>query len=103
MPRQNDIGTIIRLTITQTSDNAVLDGLESASTKQIFIKKPSGTVLEKTASYYTDGTDGIIQYTTISGDLDEVGEYEVQGYVVIGSAEYRTETKRMEVNKALDA
>ena len=42
----------------------------------ILIKKPSGTLLTKTPT--VDFATGIITYDTISGDLDEIGEYKVQ-------------------------
>lgn len=90
MPRKNDEGVVIRLTITKESDNTALD-ISSATTRQILIEKPSGgTALTKTATLTGDGTDGQMEYATISGDLDEAGRYEVQGRVVIGSQDFIT-------------
>jgi hypothetical protein len=74
-----DIGTIFRLTITDTA-GTVID-VSSAAVKYIYFQAPDGTKTKETAAFYTDGTDGIIQYTAVSGDIDQVGLWQVQGYV----------------------
>lgn len=75
------IGAI--LTITVVEDYAPFP-LSTATTKQILITQPSGTVLTKTASFLTDGTDGVLTYTTIAGDLDlNGGTHRMRAYVVI--------------------
>lgn len=79
---QNDIGTELQICIKNCS-NVVID-ISTATTKQIILKKPSGATLTKTASFVTDGSDGLISYLTISGDLDEVGTWKIQGIVMIG-------------------
>lgn len=73
--RKGDIGTVIRCTVKEAGSALDLSG---ATTKQIKIQKPDGTILTKTAAFTTDGTDGQIQYTTISGDADLIGRYEIQ-------------------------
>ena len=57
--------------------------ISTATTKQIIIKKPNGTVITNTAGFTTDGEDGLIYYRTISGDLSVSGTYEVQGYIAM--------------------
>lgn len=92
----DDIGTIFRLTFLQSG--SVVD-LSTATTKQIWFKKPSGEILTKTASFYTDGTDGILQYTVVSGDLDEKGTYEIQGFVVITAGTFHSDVQTFQVNR----
>lgn len=87
--RKSDIGTIFRATLTD-QDGTVVD-ISAASTKQLKFRKPDGTVLEKAATLTTDGTDGKMQYATISGDLNLAGQWKVQGYVVIGSGTWHTD------------
>jgi hypothetical protein len=58
--------------------------LSSATQKKIILKKPNETVLTKDAIFKTDGTDGIIYYEVITGDLDQAGNYSVQAYIVLG-------------------
>ena len=94
-----DIGTIITLTIQNTSGSIV--NVSSATTKQIRLRKPSGEVLNKTASFTSDGSDGKIQYTTISGDLDESGRWEMQAVVVLALGTWASKTIRFTVDELL--
>lgn len=84
----DDIGTVFRALIV---DGSTAKDISTATTKQLIFKKPSGSKLTKDGSFYTDGTDGILQYTTVSGDLDEVGLWKVQGYVIIGTNEHKSD------------
>lgn len=83
--RVGDKGTEFRVTIT---DEDVAVDLSSASTLQLSFKKPSGDTLTVDAELYTDGTDGIIYYNTVEGDINESGMWRLQSYVVVGSAAY---------------
>ena len=82
-----DIGTVVRATINDTDSAGVASvfNASGALTKQLIFRKPDGTKLIKDASYTTDGIDGKIQYTTISGDLDTAGAWNVQAYIVTPS------------------
>ncbi|MDQ3007191.1 MAG: BppU family phage baseplate upper protein [Chloroflexota bacterium] len=76
------IGLVITLTIME--DGAAVN-ISSAATRKIKIRKPDGTVLEKDAAFTTNGSDGKLTYTTVSGDIDQVGQYKVQAYVEMSS------------------
>ena len=84
---KNDIGLTFKVTIKDEDD--AVKNISSYSTKQLIFKKPDGTILTKTASFLTDGTDGVIYYTTVSGDLDTVGIWRIQAYINDGSSNYR--------------
>jgi len=92
-----DIGTILRVTIT---DTAAVD-VSGATTKTIFLLKPSGTKLSKAAIFTTDGTDGKIQYTTVSGDLDEPVWWKIQAYVKLPGGEWYSDWQSFEVHDNL--
>ena len=47
------------------------------------MKPVSGVLLTKTAAFVTDGVDGEIEYKTVAGDIDEVGTWEWQPFVMI--------------------
>jgi len=97
---KSDIGTLFKVTI-KDGDTAV--DISSASvTKQIVFRKPSGTLLTKAASFFTDGTDGILTYTSISGDLNEIGSWKLQAYVVLGSNEFRSDLASFKVHRNLE-
>lgn len=81
----NDVGTTLIGTVL---DSGVAVDISSASSIQMFIKKPDQTTLTKTASFNSDGTDGKMKYVTVSGDIDQAGNYKIQGKVVLGTATY---------------
>lgn len=92
--RVGDIGISFKVTI-EDCGSAV--DVSSASTKQILLYKPDGTVLTKSASFFTSGVDGIIKYDTVSGDLDIAGFWRIEAYVILGSSEYYSEIERFRV------
>lgn len=65
----NDVGA--RLTIS--TNNTLLPNDTIIS---LLIKKPSGELISATPS--VNWTTGVLIYDTVSGDLDEIGEYKVQ-------------------------
>lgn len=54
---------------------------EGITTSEILLRDPDGNVDVKVAGFVTDGSDGRIQYTTVAGDLDEPGDWSLQGRV----------------------
>lgn len=96
---QNDIGTTLLVTICDCSNNAI--DISTADTKQIVLKKPSGSTLTKTATFITDGSDGKIQYVVQSGDMDEVGTWKVQGVVTIGAYTWHSNFESFKVYRNL--
>ncbi len=84
---KNDIGTVFRLTIVD-QDGAVVDVSSDPSPEIKF--KVGSQVLTKLATFTTNGTDGIIQYTSVSGDLTPGGNWTMQGHVILTSGEWHT-------------
>lgn len=83
----NDIGT--QFIVTVKDDGAVVD-ISSATSLVIIFKKPDQTTSNKTATLYTDGTDGKMTYSTVSGDLNQTGNYKIQGKVTLSGGVYYT-------------
>jgi hypothetical protein len=77
--QKDAVGVAIKGTIVE-DDVAV--NVSTVTTKQLVFTKPDGTQVTKTAAFLTDGSNGIIQYVTVSGFLDQAGTWSVQGYVV---------------------
>lgn len=50
-------------------------------------KKPDGTQIERSGSIVGDGTDGIVTYRTISGDIDLHGNWKLQVFLNTSSKE----------------
>lgn len=90
----NDIGTQIKVTV---KDGVNVVDLSSASSIKIILHPPSGSNLEKTGSLFTDGTDGIVYYNTISGDINQVGKWKLQVFVDFGSTEFYSDIHTFQV------
>lgn len=82
---KGDVGTILRVTVTD--DGAAVD-ISAATTKQLWLRSPSGAVSTKTATFTGSGTDGKLQYTTIAGDLSSTGDWQIQAYCVFSSSSF---------------
>lgn len=95
-----DIGTIFKRTITDSTTGLAVD-CSGATTKQMIFRKPSGTLLTKTASFTSTGVDGNIQYATIADDLDTVGEWNVEVYVVLTGGAWHSDSTVFTVVKNL--
>src|SRR5262245_42640865 len=93
------IGVAIICTIKE--DGVAVD-VSTVSTKQIIFRKPDGSTVTKTATFTSGGTDGKIQYTTVSGFLDMVGVWECQGYVVFAAGfDGRSDVQQFKVDANL--
>jgi hypothetical protein len=100
MARLNDVGTIIEMTVTDLATEAALN-IAAATTKQIIFEKPDGDSVTKKAVLTGDGTDGKMQYTIVDGDLDQVGEWNYQGFVIVSTGEWYTDIHTLMVERVL--
>ncbi len=98
----NDIGTEFLVTIKDcvSGTPTVLD-VSSATTKELTFKSPSGVSATKSAVLATDGSDGKIKYTTVDGDLDEVGTWRIQAKIGIGGGVFRSDVGSFKVYENL--
>ena len=95
---KGDIGT--QFTVTVPDGTTVVD-ISTASTKQLIFKKPGGTILTKSTSFVTDGTDGKMQYVSVDGDLSDDGVWKMQGKVIIGGNTFSTDITSFKVYRNL--
>ena len=95
---KGDIGT--QFTVTVQDGTTVVD-ISTASTKQLIFKKPGGTILTKSTSFVTDGTDGKMQYVSVDGDLSDDGVWKMQGNVIIGGNTFSTDITSFKVYRNL--
>jgi hypothetical protein len=88
----NDIGTTFVVTIndlTSSGGSAVAD-ISDATSMVLYFKRSCGSTFSRTAGFTTDGTDGKIEYTTVDGDLNGAGNWEIQAKVVTPSGTWST-------------
>ena len=101
---KGDIGTIFLLTL-RDGGTAVDVQTAGAGEKFIIFKKPSGEVVTQTAAIGgTAGTDGKIKYTSVAGDLNEVGYWEMQAQVELtgdGAGTFKSEIEGFLVKRNL--
>jgi len=93
---KDDIGTEFRLVIQD--DGVAVDLSECLDPVMIFLK-PSGSRLEKAANFLTDGSDGVLYYNCVEGDLDEVGLYKLQARVDIDDGVFYSSVVSFKVHK----
>ena len=79
-----DVGTRFRVTIKDidpdTGIEVVVD-ISLATTKEVRFRAPSGARKDCPATFLTDGTDGILEYHTVQGDMDEAGRWSYQAFL----------------------
>ena len=80
----NDIGTIFRVTIydTTSTGGSVIADVSGASAITYTFRRPDGTTFNQTGTFTSDGTDGKVQYVTVDGDLNGAGTWSVQVLIV---------------------
>lgn len=99
IPRVGDIGTVFQATIKDETGAVV--NVSGASSKVIKFKKSDGSTVSKTASYTTDGTDGKIEYTIQSGDLNMAGDWQAEAIVTVGANTWSSTIHDFRVGVAL--
>ncbi len=99
--RVGDIGTIFRLTIVDKVDDPV--NISAATLMEVRFGKPGGVSVDLPAAFETDGVDGVIVYTAVSGDLDLSGRWRIQAHIVSPAGEWRSEIETFQVAENLDA
>jgi hypothetical protein len=88
--RVGDIGTVFEASFVD-EDGAVVN-IGTAVTKTLTFRRPNGSTFTRAGSFTTDGSDGLLEYAAVAGDLTLEGDWQVQGAVVLGSgATYHAE------------
>ncbi len=93
-----DIGTVFELTVM---DGAAVVNISTATTKQIILKKPDLTKSTKTATFTTDGSDGKMRYVIVADDLDQSGDWQAQGKIIMPSGTWYTDISEFTVHANL--
>lgn len=96
--RANDVGSVFYVTVTE---NGSAFDLSDATEITLKLRKPDGSVLERAAVLYNDGTDGLVFYITVDGDLDTPGNWLGQLYVALVSGHWNTDMFAFPVGEAL--
>ena len=95
---KDDIGTVFEVALM---DGSSIVNVSAATTKEIIFEKPDGSTLTKTAEFVTSGSDGKIDYTTVAGDLDTIGRWKIQAYVVLAAGSWKSDVAEFSVHDNL--
>lgn len=95
-----DVG--LQIIVQVLDQNGAVIDIGGAVALKIKLLKPDGTTLDKTASFLTDGSDGKIYYTTIVGDLNQAGLWQVQGKLTLDGTAKSTRLAGMIVAENVD-
>jgi hypothetical protein len=93
----SDYGQVAKLTFKDVDTDAAADISAYSTTIQMLFSDPLGNVTTKTATFDSDGTDGIIKYTIETGLLTRPGKWKVRGRVKSANAKLTTEAHTFEV------
>ena len=99
---QDDVGTRFEITIKDDGNIVNISGVEGGSVHQLSFRKPSDTVIDRTATLKDHGISGVMFYDTVAGDLDEAGIYKLQAKVIIPSGTFFTDIYTFKVYNNLD-
>ncbi len=77
---ENDVGTVFRIRLRDKKGDA-FDLSNAELPLCVYFLTPEGKILTKKATLFTDGSDGILQYTTEENDLAPAGLWQVQAEV----------------------
>ena len=99
----DDIGTAFRITL---KDDDVIVDLQATTVKNIIFTKPTvngiaGETVTKEAVFYTNGTDGVIQYITIADDLDVLGTWKIQAFITLPTGSWSSSIEKFKVYENL--
>jgi len=107
---QNDIGTEFVVIITKCINGVETPiDISTATLKEIVFLKSDGTTKDVHLAVFTsilsggagDGSDGQISYFTVLGDLDQLGNYQIQGKVTTPAGKWSSEIDKFKVHKNL--
>lgn len=93
-----DIGTVFQYTIYDQDSNVVNI---SGGTYTLVFQKPNNTQLVVAPTALTNGSDGILQYTSVSGDINVAGMWRGQIRINQGSSQWRTDIPTFKVYQNL--
>lgn len=98
--RLNDIGVTFKITMKDQDDVAI--PIQTATVKKFYFRKPDGTEISVNASFFTDGSDGILVYQTIADQINQIGVWSLEPYVEITAGHFTGSTVKFLVKDIIN-
>jgi hypothetical protein len=89
-------GTFFLVRLVDCDSSAPVDVSDATSVRFVFSNR-QGRRLEVSGTFTTDGTDGQVQYATVSGDLDVDGRWVLQVVVVTPDGSWSSNVRVFQV------
>ncbi len=95
--QMHSVGTLLKISITNQDGEA--ENLSTATSIKFSFLKPDKTTVSQNGEFFTDGTDGIVQYIVDDEDfLDKKGKWKLQVYVVLSNGNFYSSKTEFEVD-----
>lgn len=95
-PHVGDVGDIMSFTCLDST--GVVYDISGFTTRDIIFQRPDGTMFTVIGSDDgNNGTDGVIQYTTVAGDFDQYGYWSAQAELLGSSTSKLSDVVRFKV------
>ena len=85
------------LFIVQACDSAESVDISMASSVEVTFLKGSGDRVTVNGTFFTDGRDGKVTYTTTEEDVDEAGYWQVQAKVIFPTGHFYSDITKFQV------
>lgn len=95
-----DTNISLRLKFIDSAQSAI--DISGYTTLTILLQDESGTTSELSASFVTDGSDGLIAYSSTASTFSTSGTYRIQGKVSDGTTTIRSNVATFQVLPNLD-
>ena len=89
-----DVGTVFEATVFE---GGVAIDISAATTKNFILRTPTGTIVTKTASFSTNGSDGKLKYTVVANDLSEIGTWVFEVYLEMPTGKWHSTKQTFQV------
>lgn len=99
--KKGDVGTVFRY-LFQDQNQGILD-LGAQTTLECDFERGDGSVITRPLAFTQppdgvgDGSDGLAEYVSVAGDIQSVGEWEVEGFVELPSGKWTSDRHKFPV------
>ena len=97
--KKKDHGTPVIIEIKDDKGN--IEDVSGALIKKMIFGRPDGSRVSKDAEFFTDGTDGKIQYKLSAGLINIPGLWKYEGYIETSAGAWTTTRLEFTVDEIL--
>ncbi len=89
-PHVADVGLVLEILYLKP-DGETPEPIDAATTNEIKLNDPDDVVTTHTASFSTNGTDGLARIVTDAAMLSKDGSWDIQGHIIAPGVEFHSE------------